>query len=423
MGSRRTSWFAFVPLALFGLLLGGCPTEPTGPGDGDTNGDGTATTGGVDTSRFTVVKLDIPVVYDASLECGTDLIVFGTGTRLGVSYVVPSTNPTAATPIPGDNRSQGFAVADKKVLLFNDEGRLLIYDTETEAPTVIPQDDVTLESLPTGDDEDILSPVVADGQWAVTRNRADAVADGRVLKVLDLSVDPPQITPLQNPPAGVLQVVIDSADQVVVTFSGERFLVYDITTPETAPRQIDLANQGGIAGPFAYDNGFILYLADAFPNNVRLLNIADGVSRELGTAPAHRLLSLAIKGGKYAYFLDRDANDTYAVVYRAAVGTVPNLTAVAGGVPGAPDAHTPPWDGFGNDLTITPDGSWVFISGDQVILESAEFLQVSAGGAFGRFVDGAGFLNASDVASSADVVAFKIGRNQNTRLGYIVLTE
>ncbi len=424
MKAFHAGWVVLVSLGVLGAWIsGGCPTQTPEPTDGNTPGGGTDGDGSVDTSVFAVTKTDIRVTYDASLKCGDDLIVFGTGTHTGVSYVVPSAHPTAGTPITGEYRSQGFAVAGKKVLLFNDEGRLTVYDTELGGLSEIPLNEITLESLPATDDEDRDSPVVADGQWAVTRNVAGEGDGGNVLKLLDLSSDPPLITPLQNPPVGIFQMAIDSADEVVVTFSGNKFYVYDISQPDLAPQALDLSTQGGIAGPFAYDAGYILYIANVFPQNMRLVRVSAGTSIVLDTVPAQRLLSLAIKGGKYAYFLDRDAFDTFSVVYRAAVGVVPQATAVTGGVAGDPAAHSPSWDGFGDDVAITPDGRWIFISGNQVILDSAEFLQVSDGEHFGHFASGTGFLNASDVDASADVVAFKIGRNNDTSLGYIILPE
>lgn len=415
--------FLSTVLALLGGLLGGCPAQPDAGNPVNAATSSTVSAAAADTSRFSVVKTDIPVVYDASLECGDDLIVFGTGAHAGVSYIVPSTHPTAATPIPGDYRSQGFAVAGHKVLLFNDEGRLVIYDAASATSTEIPLPQITLDGLPANDDVDRDSPVVADGHWAVTRNASASVDGGCILKLLDLRLDPPQIIPLPNPPADPTQIVISAADHAVVTFGGDQFFIYNIARPASDPQVIDLSAQGGIAGPFAYDAGYIIYFANASSSNIRLLKVSDGTSLALSPAPAHSLLPVAIKGGKYAYFLNREPFDSSSVVYRAAIGVVPEPTATVPSVPGDPATHNPPWASFGDDVAITPDGRWIFIAGDQVILESGEFLQASSGGAFGAFADGSGFLNASDVDASASLVAFKTGRHDDTRLGYIILPD
>ena len=137
----------------------------------------------------------------------------------------------------------------------------------------------------------------------------------------------------------------------------------------------------------------------------------------------------AIHGGTFAYFLNRNALDQYAssavssdVVYRAAFGAVPGTTLSEGGVAGAnPADHTPPWAGYGDEVAITPTGSYIFISGNNDIDVNAEFLQVSTGGAFLHFADGTGFLNATDVDASATLVGFKTGSGETTTLGYIVL--
>lgn len=420
--NRPFLWARFgLALTLLALPLGGCPVDNGPPDD---NGDDTNGNLGppVDTSIFTVVTTDIPVRHDASLRVGDDLIVFGTGANTGVAYVVPSTDPTAATAVPGDFRSSGFAVVDKKILLFDSAGQLSIFDTTTEELTPVAADVVTLITLPTNDDEDHLSPVVTHGALAITRNNANAVNDGFMLKVIDVSGEVPVVTPLQNPPVNPGQVAIDADDQRVVTFGGNRFFVYDLTQPAAAPSEIDLTLQGGIAGPFAYDYGHILYVADSFPLNVRLVNVTVGVSIPLTTVPAQRLLSLAIDGGWYAYFLDREAFDIFSVVFRSAIGRVPQTAARVGGVPGGdPDLHDPPFEGYGNDIAIESGGRWIFISGNGGINDRAEFLQVSEGGRFTPFAANGGFLTASDVDVNAELLAFKTGVGEATTLGYIIL--
>jgi hypothetical protein len=407
-------------------LIGGCPPtngDSNQPTDGNDANDANDANTPFDTSIFTVVKTNIAVFRDASLKCGDDLIAFGTGSLNGISYIVPSANPATATAIPGDFRSVGFTLSGKKILMFSANRQLTVYDTQTTTMAQVPLTDVSLESLPTNDEEELESPVIADGALVVTRNVAAEVDDGRVLKLIDVSVDPPVVTALQNPPENVLQMVVSSADHLVITFGDNKFFVYDTEQPTAAPQTIDLALQDGIAGPFAYDDGYILYLANAIPDNVRLLKLTEGNSITLTPQEAQRLLPLVMRGGKYGYFLDRDAFDIVESDFRVALGVVPQTSATAAGAAGDPALQTLPWVGFGRDAAFTTDGKYLFISGDGAIDDTSEFLQVSDGGVFGHFVDGAGFLNAADVDVSATLVGFKIGVNENTKLGYIVLPD
>ena len=418
-----------VVLAMVVLVtpIGGCPPPTDGnTTDGTTDDTQNTATGDEVQTDFTVTQTAIPVRFDASLDIGDDLIVFGTGTVTGVSYVVPSTKPAAATAIPGDFASSGFAIVDKKVLLLRSDFHVTVYDTATGTSAEIPSDQVSVPGIPDDESSDIFSPVVADGTLAITQSESDQVTDGRILKVIDVSGAAPVITALNNPPVslsqGVAQIVISSRDQLVIAYTGDKFFVYDLTNPTSDPRTIDLTLLDGIHGPFTYDNGYVLYVAKSTTQNMRLLKVADGTQIPLTKNPGQRDYDLVVRGGKFAYYLERNAYDTYLNVYRAAVGTVPGPDATEGGSPGAdPRTRTHPWAGYGNDAAITPNGQWTFISGDQDINIECEFLQVSTGGAFKLFANGTGFLNASDVTASDKLVAFKLGANQATTLGYIVL--
>lgn len=430
MKNRLSILLVLLAACSFLMPIGGCPTttgSTTDGTDGTTDGTGgDGDTGDAVQTDFTVTKTAIPVRYDASLKIGDDLIVFGTGSLTGVSYVVPSTNPTAATAIPGDFASSGFAVAGKKVLLLSADLHVTVYDTTTGTSTSIPPDQVLVTGKPDSEGEDVFSPVIADGTLAVTQSQADQVTDGRLLKVIDVSGSTPVITSLNNPPVGlsqgVAQLAISSADQLVIAYNGDKFFVYDLTSPTSDPRTIDLAAADGIHGPFAYAGGYIIYVAESSTENIRLLRLSDGTQTPVSKNPGQRDQELAVAGGKLAYFLSRNAYDTYLNVYRSGIGAVTGADVTEGGTAGAdPRTCTHPWAGYGNDAAITPDGQWTFISGDQDINVDCEYLQVSTGSAFKLFADGTGFLNASDVTASAKLVAFKIGVNHDTTLGYIVM--
>ena len=426
---------ALVASGLLMTTLGACPGLTPLTEDNTDTDNNTDNTNAVDTntSDLAVVTTDIPVRFSASLKAGDDLIVFGTGSLKGVSYVVPSLHPVSGIAIAGDYLSSGFAVAGKKVLLIKGESQLTVFDTAAFTPTDVPLDQVYLDSPPDRDDADILSPVIADGNLAVTRNNPDEVG-GTALKLVDVSASTPVVTALKAVPHGLQisgrQVAIDATDHVVVTFADNRFFVYDLTKTGNDPREIDLSLKGGIHGPFAYAGGYIIYVASDALQNIRLLKLADESVNALTKNPGNRDQALALKNGRYAYFLERNTHDEYSdsatsstTVYRSAIGVVPGVSATEGGVAGADPADSDrPWEGYGEDAAITPNGAYVFISGDEDINVLSELLQVStSGGAFKHFVDGDGFLSASDVDASAKLAAFKIGQGENTKLGYMIL--
>jgi hypothetical protein len=420
----RSSASAFVRIPFIGLAIlsvGGCPTGTTTTGGTTQTGGTTATETQLTVqSGLTVTESDIPVRFDSSIKLGDDLIVFGTGNLTGVAYIVPSTAPTAATPIPGEFRNVGFAVAGKKVLLFDDQFQLTVYDTETETATAIETETVLLATLPTHEDQEIYSPVVASGTLALTLNRKDEVTDGHVLKLIDLSGAEPVVTSLIDPPTGVAQIAIDGDEQIAVVQGVDHFFVYDLSDPAAGPRDIDLSAGLGILGPFVYDAGRILYVVSDVEENIRLLDVETGTVSAPTLNPGNRDLPLALRAGTLAYFLNRVPNDTYATIYRGAVAT--DAGAVEGGTAGAdPDDSTHPWFGYGSDVAITPSGGRIFISGNEAVDTATDYLQVSTGGAFQVFAAGSGFLNATDVEASATLVAFKTGADEDTTLAYIVL--
>ena len=406
--------------------MGGCPL----PDDGDPN---TTTPVVAPKSDLTWAETGFEVWHSASLEVGEDLIAYGTGQLTGVSYFVPSQNPTTPTAVPGTYRSTGFAIAHDKLLLADNNSQLTVFDPATATATVIPDTTINLSTIPADDDDDWASPIVSDGGLAITVNRADEVTDGHVLKLVDVSGSEPVVTALIDPPVNPSQVVIDTEEQVVVMYGADAFYMYDLTQPGAAPIEFDLSEQDGIINRFAYDSGQMIYAARSSLDNLRVLNTSTGTSTVLAENPGNRDQAVAINGGTFAYFLARSANnyDTYAdpptsstIMYRACIGAAATLAVTEAAVAGGdPNDNEPGWWGYGVDLGITPDGSYIFMSGNRSIDELTEHLQVSVGGPFQVFVDGTDYLNASDVDVSATLVAFKTGTLEDTTVGYLTLPQ
>ncbi len=428
MRHARCGYAGLAAVLLSAGFMGGCPSEtPTdvlaGRDTPDVPVAGEATVDGAITAQtaLDVTKTNIPVRFDASLEVGDDLIVFGTGNLTGVGYIVPSATPTAATFIPGKYRNAGFCLAGKKILLCDDRRQLTVYDTTTRIAVPVPLENVHLTALPDRDQEDRFSPVAVAGTLAITVSESDDVTDGRALKLVDVSGTDPVVTALVNPPVAVTQVVLDEDDEVAIARGGDQFFIYDVTTPTLGPWTIDLSQHGGIAGPFAYDDGYIVYAARDGNQNMRVLNAATGETWALEISPGAAELPLALCGTRYVCFAERNERDFFSVVQRAIIGT-PTGALVEGGVPGDdPRDNAHPWAGFGSDVAMAQNGRWAFISGDEAIDVTAEYLQVSTGGAFQAFADGKEFLPATDVVANDRLVAFKTGVGESTTLAYIAL--
>ena len=445
MKARFAESVLLVALGVFLAQIAGCPTTTDGDGTVDPNdsidpNDGIVIPDDFDPNeiRDGIVVIDsaIPLLFDGSLEVGTDLIVFGTETTAGVAYVMPSTNPTESIDVPGSAlySSTGFAVTGTKIIMPQTDHGLAVYDTSTAITTSFGAEVVYLDRIPDEESEDMFSPVRADGDYAIIRSDPEETLDGVALRLLDLSGDP-TLTALVNPDEGVYQVAIDATDMIAIAAGADSFWVYDLINPSAAPRHIDLSTGDGIktGSQFAYDDGYILYFAATVVDNTRLLRVADEVVLTLDEGPGRSTLDIALSGGKFAYFVQRSgevdevsntdlgSSDTFSAIYRCATGLVPLTEAELGGpATGDPRDSDLPWEGFGVDIAIPPRGDWIFLAGNNAVNVETEFLQVSLGGAFVGIPDG-GYVNATDVVANANIVAYKTGVGQSTTLGYAVL--
>lgn len=429
-----------VALGIFITQIAGCPTSSTN-GDGTTDpNDGIVIPDDFDPNeiRAGIVVIDsaIPLQFDGSLEVGTDLIVFGTGLLNGVGYVIPSTNPTESIAVPGseDYSSAGFAVTGLTIVMPRTDNGLGIYNTSTTITTYFAPEVVYLDRIPDEENEDMFSPVRADGDYAIIRSDENLATDGAALRLLDLTGDP-TLTALPNPGEGVYQVDISATDMMAIAAGADSFWIYDLTNTAASPTHIDLSTHDGVkpGSKFAYDNGYILYFANTTTGNTRLLRVSDSVTIALDEGPGRTTPGMDLCGGKFGYFvqrsgkvdeisdLDLGGSDTFSAIYRCATGLAPLTAAELGGpVTGDPRDSDLPWEGFGVDIAIPPRGDWIFLSGDNAVNVETEFLQVSLGGAFVGIPDG-GYVNATDVVANSNIVAYKTGVGQNTTLGYAVL--
>ena len=453
------------PLGMGALLLGGALLLPCvddlanidGTADGGTTDDGTTDDGTTDdgttddgttddgtttdtaTAGLTIVKTNIALRHDADLECGDDLIAFGTDTIVGVSYIVPSLAPTAGTPVPDNDlySSKAFSVGGDTIFLVgsnavptasggSETGPLMfqvsVFDVPTAAIThTFPATDLRLANIPVGTDS--AGHIRADGDYCAVRCDQNEVTDGKVLKVIDVSGAAPALIAFDVNPAetgfALEQVDVDAATKTVVAVADDTFFIYNIDTPTAAPVQI--AAPDGIGDTQIEISGnYIIAADDQGYERAILVDIAGQTTIALTEGFVSGTKSIGIGNAVFAFFADADAIDSGQ---RAAVGTAPGPGYTKAALDNQIDGSTNNNGlvGFAGDLCIVPDGSYIFMSG--------AYLQYSPGTAvFTVPVDPEGIdpyaCPAWDIDCSSNTVGFKTAHSyagDAESVGYIIL--
>ena len=416
-------------------------TTDDGTDDGTTDGTDDSTDDGTDngtddgTDNFTIVKTDIEVRHDAALKTGTDLIAYGTAaggsTIVGVSYIIPSESPTTGTAVPDTElySNKAFAVGGRTIFLVGSNTGALafqvsVYDVDTAAITqTFATDDIRLGSIPVGADD--AGHIQADGDYCVVICDQSTVADGLIVKVIDVSGAAPALIAFSENPAAshfqVDQVAVNAASQTAVAVADDTFFIYDITDPTAAPTEIVSPN--GVSDTQIQMNGcYIIALDDqAYPHAI-LVDLA--TNNIIDLTDAFGIADVAIGTEVFAFFADADANDSSGGSQRAAVGTVPGPGYTKAALDQYIDGSTANNGlvGFAGSLDVVPDDSYVFLAD--------AYLQYSAGGATFTVPEDPDAEDtygcpAWDVDCSAGTVGFKTATTRSdttaTTVGYIIL--
>lgn len=419
---------------IFAPILDG--QGPGNPSDGDddnvdpSDGDN-VTPGGDGQGKLTPVKTSIPLRFDAGLECGDDLIAFGTDVLVGVSYVIPSQNPTAGTPVPDSDQYDccNFDVAGRWIFMAGSNGGSLPYqvsafNVDTLEVTTFDAADIRLVKM-------VVKPrdagrLQASGDYCVVVCDQDKVDDGKIIKVIDVSSGTPELITFEQNPVDyasvVTQVAVNGTTKTVAVAAEEALWIYDITQPTAAPRKIIPPNGVGkyqmkMSGNYliasSYDGGYdTAILVDLAANNVVTMEQAETIA------------DLAIGGDKFAFFSHHDSDDSVGLHFRTAVGTLPG-----------PTFNKPPTDnyidgsytsngvvGYAGTMCMTPGGEYLFLANF--------YLQYSQGNA--SFTVPKDPANADtygcpawDIDCSDNTVGFHSAASRSSReegvLGYIIL--
>lgn len=371
------------------------------------------------------VKTDIPVAYKASLAVSDEIIVFGTGFNTGVEYIRPGDKTARQIPDGDKFSSKFFAAAGTKIILADpSEFTVAVFDTATGKLTRIPESELKLRAI-TGGMHDGGS-IHSSGDYAVviTDTSGD---DNSALKVIDVSGAEPRVIRFEGsgPDASsrmVFQQVAVDADSGLAAGAGGTdydIKLFEIANPDKPPRSIDLEQYRGVGkAQMQFDDGKILFQTGEAYQRAMLLDTATGGITELTRAK----YGMALEGGTYVYFGDRDAKDSSSITGRAAVGKVGGQPKFSAGSTPVGGSKNNGLVGFGASAAVTPDGQ-IFIAGMEDVGRTERF-QTYRGAKFALQPDASvnpRFLQASDVVASSKLVAFKTGADNRTTLGYIVL--
>lgn len=445
MNRVRNLWAIGNVLLLSGLLLvlgcspaGGGGDTGTGGTGGDQGGDGGGDSGS-GAGSLTVVFTEVVVDSVGAIRAGDDLVVVGTDMGSGIEYMIPSAGDTTARTISNSEAfiPKGFVTAGKNIVMRDFDGTVKVFDTASETLTTMPVEEFSVLG---GNGTLSRLDFFADGNLVGAAMDTGKTTDGAMFKILDLSTVPPTVLSFQNPPEGGPredirgQVSVDAGAMQMVGQVGDQFVLYDISDPSVPPQVIDVADQGGIANGFQIylDDGHVMHQEFEFSPNNRIVtsvtNLATGISTELDNNPSAQE-EFVLAGGLFGYFVFNTDEDiitngqTRSVWGQIIAGGTPESTFVSGTDDLIGEDRTDGLLGYGTSMTITPDGRFRFIAGGGTI-GTAEYIQVSTGGAFTTFPDAPGGddpfgrLPGSEVHASNSVCAF---RTPGGVVAYIVL--
>lgn len=155
---------------------------------------------------FRLTISNVETRTDTGFKVGEDLVVFGTDSPNGIKYLRAGEAVAREIPQGETYSSNVFCVCGKKIVLTK-RHRVFVYDTETDTLTPVSESDISLYAAKS-------SLLTSDGYLVATVNKATAVKDRTILKVIDVSGPQPKIIPIKNGDyvdSSVTSVAVDAA--------------------------------------------------------------------------------------------------------------------------------------------------------------------------------------------------------------------
>jgi hypothetical protein len=356
---------------------------------------------------------------DAGLAVGDDIIAWATGSIKGVSWMRVGEDTEHTLPGGQDFHSKHFFVCGKKIVMLRG-AQVVVFDTETETLSEIPETEVSVAKSFLDNYKG--NKIAADGFLVATLSDPKKVDDRVIAKVVDVSGPAPRVIALKNTELAVGDIdsiAVDAATGKVAMGSNRSSALF---VADVAPRavfeRLDLSSIDGYgrdATPML-KGGWLTYFDDSGSKpKLRLIELA---TKRTQTLPAigKSYRCYAVTASKLAFATTESRGSEYAI----AIGAPGQRAGYPEGA-GTSLAGTSAMVGYGSSVAIA--GNLVFIAGQgKSGVGSGEFLQVSDGTGWKTILGSDGKpLPAVDVVASGRLVAFKTGKRNDTKVGYMVL--
>ena len=368
--------------------------------------------------EFRLVTTAVQTRTDTHIAAGDDLIAFGTGFPTGVSYLKVGEEEAREIPNGELYNSRLFWVCGRRIVLLH-KNQVVIYDTDSGRTTAIPENEVTLYN-PVGGLHNG-NQMIADGYLVAVVNRADAVVDGNIIKVIDLSGAAPVVIPIRN--AGytdrqVSSVAVEARTGMIAVSSSEKKLISVATVAPLANQMtFDVSEYRGVDRRQIYlDNGSVVYADEDL--KIRQLRPDAPVPAAITQEPIGRSGNgFVVRNGRLVIATPEHIGSRFKIAV-SDLKTLPLTTKDTGTeIEGTSGAL-----GMAGCAAIAADGT-VFIAGTPGGgIGVGEHLQVldRAGGHWTPLRNSSNdVISAIDVTTSTGLLAFKAsGQDRSTTVGY-----
>ena len=208
------------------------------------------------------------------LSAGNDVIAFATQSPAGIRYFQVGEEEVHDLPDGESYSSEVIHVAGEKIVLVK-QNQVVIYDTKAKQARAIPADVI---SLNIAGEMPLSRTLAVDGYLVATVNNPNNVADGGIVKVIDISSEEPQILPFKNSAyaAGDISAITVDAKTGLLAVACPRKMAIFVAGIAAGARQqgISLSQTNGInEQPIRISDSQVVY-AD-IQARMRSVNIAD----------------------------------------------------------------------------------------------------------------------------------------------------